>query len=291
VQLAVPLAELGRIETLLASHGVDACEEQNGDTMSQGIDGMDDGHLGMVVYTEGRESALALAEATAAAAQGAVVQASPFDDTLWAERWKEFIPASVMAGRVVVRPPFRKSPRPELPEVVIDPGLAFGTGSHETTRLACKLALDAIGDATGDDLPSIADVGCGTGVVATVLARVAGAHVDACDIDPEAIRVAREVLAKNGLGGHIRVRQGSAADALEGRYGLVVANILSETLVSIAPDLIARCEPGGVLILSGILRCDEDTFMSAFRARGDLELEKVEHDGEWVAFGLRANGC
>jgi len=275
---------------LLAAHGVEAFELQDGDTMADAVPGMDAAHIGVVVYADGRESAFALAEAATAADPDVSAETRVFEDTSWTERWKDFIPASVIADRVVVRPPFRESPRPDLPEVVIDPGLAFGTGSHETTRLACRLALGAIDDVPGRICPRVADVGCGTGVVAAVLARAAGARVDACDTDPEAVRVAGEVLAANDLGELVRVRKGSAADALEGRYGLVVANILGEILLSMAPELVARCEPGGALVLSGVLRSDENAFLSSFLSQGRMGVERVVHDGEWSGFRLRANG-
>ena len=285
----MPLGLLGRIEALLVAHSVDAFEVQDGDTMTRAVAGMDAGRLGVVVYAEGRERATTLADAAAAVDPEVHAEALPFADTSWTEVWKEFIPASVIADRVVVRPPFRPSPRPDLPEVVIDPGLAFGTGSHETTRLACRLALDAVGDRSGRRCHSVADIGCGTGVVAAVLARVAGARVDACDNDPEAVRVAHEVLSANGLRDLVRVREGSARDALEGRYGLVVANILGEILLSIAPDLLSRCEPGGALVLSGVLRSDEDTFLSSLLAHGRLAVERVVNEGEWSGFWLRVH--
>ena len=201
------------------------------------------------------------------------------------------MPSVVISEKLVVRPPFRDSPRPDLPEIVIDPGMAFGTGGHETTRLACGLALETL-DSPPAGTPEIncaADIGCGTGVIAAALVRCGCRHVDACDLDPEAIKVSEEVLEANGILGSINLLLGSA-NILRQSYPLVVANILSDKLLGIASDIYGCIAPGGVLVLSGILVEEKEAFLAAFLVECPVKLLDSVQEGEWLALRLQNEG-
>ena len=276
-------AVLPRLEALLSSCGYDAFEVQDSDTFAGAEGAIPAGELRVVLYPKGEADAQVLVGRAKEIFPRMLTNAAPFDDQLWTEVWKRFIPTAVIRDKLVFRPPFRDSPRPELPEMVIDPGLAFGTGSHETTRLACGLALDVLGENPG--LEIAADIGCGTAVLAGALVLCGCSRVDACDVDAEAIIVAREVLTENGLIESVSLSVGSA-DGMRRQYPLVIANILADKLLMIADGLYSVLEPGGTLVLSGILASEVSEFLEEFSAKCPVELVKQEADGEWAALRL-----
>lgn len=153
--------------------------------------------------------------------------------------------------------------------ILIDPGLAFGTGSHETTR-GCLLALDAVARGRGFRRPL--DLGCGSGVLAIAMAKLWRARVLATDIDPMAARIAFENARINGVGGMVRAVAadglGHRAIAARSPYDIIVANILAEPLRRLAPQIAAHLARRGRLVLSGLLPCQEAALRSAYRRHG-----------------------
>lgn len=212
-----------------------------------------------------------------AAAGGAVVDVSTrelADD--WADRWRTFHRPLVIGRRLTVRPPWEPPAETGL-DVVIDPGQAFGTGAHATTRLCLELLLDWEGPRG-----SCIDLGCGSGVLAIVAARLGWAPVRALDYDRAAVAATAENAARNGVTLNIarldlRTEQVPPAD-------LVVANVLAAPLIAWAEsqrDLAPR------LILSGLLAGEADRVAAAYARRGRRELERRVH-GEWAALALGA---
>lgn len=169
------------------------------------------------------------------------------DDADWAERWKEGL-EPLTVGRITILPPWLAPDGPSLGThitLVIEPGMAFGTGHHETT-LACLEALQEL-DLTGR---RVIDVGTGTAVLALAAAALGAAEVVAVDNDPTAVAVARQNVAAHEV--HtIEVRAGSCA-AAGGPADVVVANLITDTLLSLVADLVALTRPGGTLICSGV---------------------------------------
>jgi ribosomal protein L11 methyltransferase len=204
----------------------------------------------------------------------------------WSETWKAGLVAFTV-GDVFVRPSWIEA---EIPagavEVVLDPGMAFGTGTHPTTSL-CLAALGAVLRAR--PAARVLDVGTGSGLLAIAAARLGAARVVATDNDPVALDVAAENAARNGVALEL---SGEAPSLLPGEFDLVIANILANTLVELAPGIAARLAPGGTLLLSGILAGQEDEVRAAYLAEG---LERLRPDGdraegEWrlVALGRGA---
>ncbi len=205
-----------------------------------------------------------------------------FTDVSWKEKWKQFFKPSIVSRRLAVRPPWENFPVPEGVEIlVIEPGLAFGTGTHATTRLCLKWLDDLCAE-----LPSGAqmlDVGCGSGILSIAAALLEpDLKINALDVDPEALRVCRENIAVNRVGGRVNLL-GPLLSDFQGQCDLVVANILSHILVRLADDL-TRCTEtcDGRLMLSGIGRDDVDAVTKAFGERGMNEIERRTEDG-WVA--------
>lgn len=204
----------------------------------------------------------------------------------WATSWKQHFRPSAIGRRLVLKPSWEEF-LPEGDQVVIeiDPGMAFGTGTHATTRL-CLEALERIVDRTppfaGLPLPpsfSVLDVGTGSGVLAIAARKLGAGDMVALDIDPQAVEVARQNLADNGITAAIEVATTPLSD-LSAEFQVVFANILAEDLIRMAPLLSLRLLPGGMLILSGILTEKEPGVRAAYAATGLVLLEATESE-EW----------
>jgi ribosomal protein L11 methyltransferase len=200
------------------------------------------------------------------------------EDTDWLERWKEgYAPQRI--GRIVVVPSWLdEALGPDEVAIRLDPGMAFGTGLHPTTR-ACLALLQRIGPMP----PRALDVGSGSGILALAALRLGAGHVDCLDTDAEAVRATLANAATNGLAGRLTATHGSLPDAPAGEsYPLVLANLVAAVLVELAPRLAAHLEPGGTLLASGIIEGRADEVISALEG-ARLAIEERLHDGEWVS--------
>lgn len=167
-------------------------------------------------------------------------------DRDWAREWlKDFKPMR-FGRRLWVVPTAYAVPEPAAVNLVLDPGLAFGTGTHPTTAL-CLEWLDAQALAG----KSVLDYGCGSGILAIAAALLGATAVTAVDLDPQALTATAENAERNGVAGRLRIGPPEAAGA--GRFDALVANILAGPLVALAPTLMARAAPGAPFALSGIL--------------------------------------
>lgn len=163
-------------------------------------------------------------------------------------------------------------PPPDVQAVVrIDPGLAFGTGSHPSTRL-CLLFLERI--VAGGE--RVLDYGCGSGILAIAAAKLGAAHVDAVDIDPQSIEVTRSNARDNA----VVVSACLPAELAAGRYDIVVANILAQPLIALAGELASRTAPGGRIALAGILSSQADEVAATYAQRFDIQVGP--RDAEWA---------
>lgn len=189
-------------------------------------------------------------------------EAVPVRQEDWAQGWKQCFGTVRIGRRLVIKPSWEEFvPGPRDVVVTLDPGMAFGTGTHGTTRL-CLEALARLFD--GPSPPGrVLDVGTGSGILAIAAAALGAHRVLACEIDSEACRVARENVARNGVTGRVEVTEAPLAE-LEGGFEAVVANILAEENVRLARELVRRLVPGGSLILSGILLEKEDLVIRGF---------------------------
>lgn len=215
-------------------------------------------------------------------------------DDAWLDAWREHA-RPVRAGRRIVVVPIDLDAPGEVEDlgeavdglgvasedlvVAIDPGRAFGSGAHATSRLALALLEDQpVAGAT------VLDVGCGSGVLAVVAARLGAVRVEAIDIDPAAIRATERNAEHHGLGPVITA-SATALEEVVGSFDLVLANIGATVLVGMAPRLAARTAPAGRLVLSGILEERRVEVEEAFAARGLVVVAEAVDDG-WVGVVL-----
>lgn len=204
----------------------------------------------------------------------------------WSTSWKvNFKPLRV--GRRLLIVPSWEEPRPQPDDIVLrlDPGMAFGTGGHETTRLCLEL-LERIMDGMPPLLiPSVLDLGTGSGILAMAAVRLGAGRVCAVDIDPQAVMVAQENLAINNLAEQVECST-TPLESLSGSFDVIMANILAEELVRLAPNLTERMAAGGKLVLSGILAEKEGFVRSGFKGQ-PLEYIETCREGDWVALLYR----
>ena len=195
----------------------------------------------------------------------------------WANAWKAFYKPFRVGRRLVVTPPWEHPDlAPDDIPLIIDPGMAFGTGSHPTTQL-CLTALEDLVTPGA----SVADIGTGSGILAIASAKLGAALVAANDNDPLAVKIARENAAANGVTVNV-------TDALPtGQYDVVVANILADVIIGLTTELHGLLAPGGNLIASGIIDTREADVRQALEGIGLTPLE-TRRQTEWVALVFRA---
>jgi ribosomal protein L11 methyltransferase len=203
------------------------------------------------------------------------------DDSAWTDAWKQhYVPQRI--GRVVIVPSWIDEPeQPGEVRIRLDPGMAFGTGLHPTTR-GCLALLQEI-----RPMPeTVLDVGCGSGILALAALKLGAEHADALDTDPLAVEATRTNAERNGLGDCVTVRDGSLAAMPDRPYPLVLANLVATVLVDLAPRLLAHVAPGGSLLASGIIEPRAGEVVGALTAAG-LAVAARRDDGEWVSLHLR----
>ncbi len=203
----------------------------------------------------------------------------------WQDSWKAFFRPVQVSPRLAVCPSWEAwTPQdPEVKVIGMDPGRAFGTGTHETTRLCLRL-LDRV-LATAVPPGPLLDVGSGSGILSVAAALLGVRRVIAADIDLLAAEATRENAERNGVGSRVLVLCGDLR-SVRGTYPIAVANILYQVLLGLAPVLSGKVAPGGTLLLSGMLAPELD---SASRVYGEKGLQEIgrEVQGEWGAILLR----
>ena len=199
------------------------------------------------------------------------------EDEDWVRRSQsQFTPLAV-SERLWIVPTWREAPDPRALVVRLDPGMAFGTGTHPTTRLALRFLERVV---HGGE--RVLDYGCGSGILAIAAARLGAAEVDAVDLDPLAL----EAAGGNSRANQVAVRVWTPEALPPGDYDVVVANILANPLIVLAPVLTARARKGGTLALSGILEAQAEDVAAEFRPAIDLDVTGSE-DGWVLLEGVR----
>ena len=205
----------------------------------------------------------------------------------WANAWKRYYTIQQLGERTVIVPSWLEyAPRPNDIIIRLDPGMAFGTGLHPTTRLCLMLLERCIQPGQ-----QVLDLGCGSGILSIAAAQLGAAHVLALDTDPIAVEATVTNASHNAVSHRIHAVEGSLPLGVRGQgsgvgesqsFDLIVANILARVLAGLAADMVAALKPGGLLLSSGIIAEREDEVALAYAVAG---LERIERrqEGDWVA--------
>jgi ribosomal protein L11 methyltransferase len=202
------------------------------------------------------------------------------DDADWTDAWKEHYVAQRI-GRVLIVPSWAADePRDGEVAIALDPGMAFGTGLHPTTRGCLQLLQEVT------PMPErVLDVGCGSGILSLAALRLGAERVVAIDTDPLAIDATRANGERNGLSDRVETRAGTLDPVPEERFALILANLVAAVLVELAPRLAAHLEAGGSLLASGIIEPRADDVIAAMGGVG-LGVVRRRDDSEWASLAL-----
>ena len=208
----------------------------------------------------------------ARADSGATVEVTESPTVDWSEAWKHGVGAHDL-GTLAVVPPWLEGKRDPARTIVIDPGMAFGTGEHQSTRCVMRLMQQII--RLGDH---VADLGAGSGVLSIAAAKLGAASVAAIEMDPEAIGNAQENVDRNGVADRVSVIEGEAGLLLQlvAPVRVVLANILSSVLVELLPAIAAALAPNGEVILSGILVAERSDMLAVLQSDWRVLAEEAE---------------
>lgn len=226
-----------------------------------------------------RSAVRALADA-AALSEAAEITVRFIAEADWANAWKQYFKPQRIGRRLVVKPTWETwdAAREDL-VLQIDPGMAFGTGLHATTRLCLRALEDHITPGM-----RVADVGAGSGILAVAAALLGAARVEAVEIDPLAVRIARENVALNRVEDIVTITESAAPPP--GAFAVVAANILADVILGMAPALRDALIPGGLLIASGIIDTRAEDVRQGLTAAG-LTVRETQTEGEWAAILAR----
>jgi ribosomal protein L11 methyltransferase len=230
--------------------------------------------LRVLVEEEDGEAVVRAAAAAVGIAPPAIECRTAVADTDWVRATQSQFPPTRISDRLWIVPTWHEPPDPEAVVVRLDPGVAFGTGTHPTTRLCLRWL-----DASLRKGATVLDYGCGSGILAISAAKLGASRVVGSDIDPQALQAARANSEANA----VRADYTEPDSLRAGTWDVVLANILSNPLMLLAPALLARVAPGGALVLSGVLERQADQVIEAYRAAdASVPLSVWAADDGWV---------
>jgi ribosomal protein L11 methyltransferase len=235
-----------------------------------GAEGVQELPDSLVTHAHGSEDATRLERAALAIASDVTVQTEPLQISDWSERWKDALTAQ-RVGRLTIAPPWLTEGLDPKTTIVIDPGMAFGTGDHATTRSVVMLLQDVV--RAGD---RVADLGAGSAVLAIAAAKLGALRIVAIELDTDAIANAEENVRRNGVIESVSVVEGDAASPVR----IVTANIISSVLTDLLPTIANALDADGCAILSGILVSERSMMVERLDAAGWRVAAEIE-EGEW----------
>lgn len=194
----------------------------------------------------------------------------------WANNWKQYYKPTKVGENIVVKPTWEDyEEKPGEVVVELDPGMAFGTGTHETTRMCIKALEKKVKKDT-----TVFDIGTGSGILSIAAAKLGAKHVVGVDLDPVAVESAKKNLEFNKVN-NIEILYGDLMEVVEGKANIVVANILADIIMFLSEGVRAFIEDEGYFIASGILNTQRDKVADKLKAL-DFIIEEVMEDGEWI---------
>jgi len=194
----------------------------------------------------------------------------------WENEWKKYFNVQKVSGSIVIKPSWEEYTAKEGEKIIdIDPGMAFGTGTHETTRM-CINAIEKYMN-KGD---SLIDIGCGSGILSIAAAHLGAEKVIAVDLDKLAIKVSKENVDLNGFSNTIDVRYGDLTDVIDEKADVIVANIIADIIAKLSENIADFIKDGGYFISSGIINDKKDFVISKLK-ENNFDIIEENNDGEW----------
>lgn len=203
----------------------------------------------------------------------------------WSDEWKQYFHVTRVGKHIVIKPSWEDyEPEPEDVVLELDPGMAFGTGTHPTT----VLVLEALEKMIRPDT-TLFDVGTGSGILAMTAAKLGAKNIKAVDIDGVAVRTAKENIEKAGMQDRIEVRQGDLLHGTEGKADVIVANILADIIIMLLPDIPGKLKEDGLFFASGIIEDYQQDVTEAAEKAG-LRVKETTRIKDWVGLLMEKAG-
>ena len=194
----------------------------------------------------------------------------------WENEWKKYFNVQKVSDSIVIKPSWEEYTAKEGEKIIdIDPGMAFGTGTHETTRM-CINAIEKYMN-KGD---SLIDIGCGSGILSIAAAHLGAEKVIAVDLDKLAVKVSKENVDLNGFSNTIDVRYGDLTDVIDEKADVIVANIIADIIAKLSENIADFKKDGGYFISSGIINDKKDFVISKLK-ENNFDIIEENNDGEW----------
>lgn len=210
------------------------------------------------------------------------IEETVVDDEVWKDKWKEFFKPSKITDTLVVKPTWEEYEKADGEKVIeIDPGMAFGTGTHETTSLCMKILEKYL-----KENQSVMDVGCGSGILAIAAALLGSKDILGIEIDPDAVRTAIENVELNGVNDVVTVKEGDLTKDVDKVVDLIVANLMAPLVIELSGAAAEHLTDKGVYISSGILVEKRDMVAEAVKSAG-FEILEILEEGEWCAIAAQ----
>lgn len=203
----------------------------------------------------------------------------------WASSWKEYFHPIKIGERIVIKPTWEEyQPAEDELIIEIDPGMAFGTGTHHTTAMCCRCLEDIV--SPGDN---VFDIGTGSGILAVAAAKLGAASVQAVDLDTVAVKVAIENVEVNKVDNIVSIAHGDLLTGITGKADVIIANIIADIIIKLIPDISKYLNDKGYFVTSGIIS-DRLSDVTAAVIENNLIVDKVYEEGCWVAMVIRKGG-
>lgn len=212
----------------------------------------------------------------------ALVEIEEVNQEDWENAWKKYYKPIKVSNSIVIKPTWEDY-EASLNEIVIDldPGMAFGTGTHETTNM-CIIELEKY--VTGEN--TVLDIGCGSGILSIAAAKLGAENVVGVDLDPMAVRVSKENVEQNNLSAFVEIRHGNLTDVIHEKSDILVANIIADIIIALSDDVDKFVKSGGIFISSGIILSRLEDVKQAIIEKG-FEIIDVNTMGEWACITSR----
>ena len=195
----------------------------------------------------------------------------------WENSWKKYYKPVKIGKNILIKPVWEEAPQSGEIVIELDPGMAFGSGTHETTKMCLKLLEQYVKPDS-----EVLDIGTGSGILAIGAAKLGARTIKAVDIDSVAVKVAKENAKLNGVEDKIDITCGNLADKVNGKYDIVIANIIADAVIALSADAAKFLKDDGIYITSGIIEHRIDDVKAAL-VRYGFEVIHIERDRDWAA--------